>query len=96
MEASYQAKRSELPGNGDENLYSVYMTQPVTGLEPAAHESYLLSKNSLVTIGVSKFPRVRQRFESFSSRVPGENENNAVHCGNLLTPMVTSEFLFRR
>jgi hypothetical protein len=28
-------------------------------LKPAAHESYLLSKNSLVTIGVSKFPHVR-------------------------------------
>ena len=33
---------------------------------PAAHESYLLSKNLLVTIGVSKFPpRVRQFLLNF-------------------------------
>ena len=45
----------------------------VARLKPVAHESYLLSKNSLVSIGVSKFPRVRRRFQSFCSRVPGEN-----------------------
>ena len=42
-------------------------------LKPGEHESYLLSKNSLVTIGVSKFPRVRRRFKSFCSRLPCEN-----------------------
>ncbi len=36
----------------------------------SAHESYLLSKNSLVTIGGSKCPRVRRRPKSFCSRVP--------------------------
>ncbi len=30
--------------------------------KPAAHESYLLSKNSLVTIGVSKFPPYAAKF----------------------------------
>ena len=40
------------------------MGMNVEWLKPAAHESYLLSKNSLVTIGVSKFLRVqRRRFE---------------------------------
>ena len=45
-------------------------TFEMLSLKPAAHESYLLSKNSLVTIGVSKFPRMRRRFKSFCSRVP--------------------------
>jgi hypothetical protein len=31
-------------------------------LKPAAHESYLLGKNSFVPVGVCKFPRVRRRF----------------------------------
>ena len=42
-------------------------------IKPAEHESYLLSKNALVTIGVSKSPlphRVLRRFESFCSRLP--------------------------
>ncbi len=45
-------------------------TFEMLSLKPAAHESYLLSKNSLVTIGVSKSPRMRRRFKSFCSRVP--------------------------
>ena len=42
-------------------------------IKPAAHESYLLSKNSLVTIWRKQVPRVELRFESFSSRMPGKN-----------------------
>ncbi len=45
----------------------------IADLKPAAHERYLLSKNSLVTIGVSKSPlprRVRRRFKSFCPRLP--------------------------
>ena len=38
-------------------------------LKPAAHESYLLSKNSLVNIGVSKIPPCAAKFwEIFGTR----------------------------
>ena len=73
-------------------------------IKPAAHESYLLSKYSLVTIGVSTFPAsVRRHFESFCSRVPGENstcEQKHLKCrrtvGELVYAKVTSEVLLSK
>ena len=49
----------------DEDKYVGFLLKHSTTVKPAVHGSYLLSKNSLVTIGVSKFPRVWRRFESF-------------------------------
>ena len=40
---------------------------------PAAHESYLLSKNSLVTISVGKFSQCAATFNGFCSRVSSKN-----------------------
>ncbi len=56
----------------------LYWPLQVTALESAAHESYLVSKNSFVIIDVSKFPRVRRRFESFCLRVPGKMHPTSV------------------
>ncbi len=42
-------------------------------LKSAAHESYLLSKNSLVTIGISKCVGRRFLLKSYCSRLPGKN-----------------------
>ena len=50
-------------------IYSPQKSDPIisydrfgVSVKPAAHESYLLSKNSLVTIGVSKLPQCAATF----------------------------------